>query len=39
MSIKRDEYISPELEVYKVVVEYGFGNSMEDPDEREEIEW
>lgn len=33
------EYITPEIDVWEVIVEQGFINSMEDPDLNDEIEW
>lgn len=33
------EYTAPEVEVIEVAVEFGFSNSLEDPNENEEMDW
>lgn len=35
----REQYATPEVEIFEIMVEGGFGNSIEDPVENEEIEW
>ena len=32
-------YLSPEVEVVEVAIEYGFSNSIENPIENEEQDW
>ena len=36
---KNYTYISPEVEIVEVNVEYGFANSIEDPVEKPEQDW
>lgn len=32
-------YLAPEVEIIEVAVEYGFANSIEDPEENPELDW
>ena len=40
MYIKSAElYVAPEINIVDVAVEYGFANSIEDPEENPEMDW
>lgn len=39
MKQTKEQYLTPEVEQLDIVVEAGFGNSLQDPDEKDPMEW
>ena len=35
----KEQYLAPEVELLDICVEAGFGNSLQDPDEKDPMEW